>query len=879
MSTVSSNEDGKMSKNRRLLSQQAQQLRNHCDRILDRSIPLVLETNLLILITTEIYSLLSNNPTPLKESLEETKYQDKVMFLHDVFEQTPSLCVSLSETSNASFSLMEGNYVDLTLFHHLEFLELRKVNPRTIIGLNSVKKKLRRIKCCRCLDSLEEILSEAHSSSAPIIVDNTGGRREQNSNITCVWPELKDIDFSFNRLGSSTPAWNAFELTPSVENLNLSRNLISTIDEIFSKTLPTLTVLNLSYNKLTFIPPLPPNVRVLILAHNCITFVGNTSAGQYPDSPGVNQMSFKYGDRNSSFLKNLETLDLSTNMISEESEIIALEQITGLKCLSLIGNPLSYLDNYRHTVISHLSLACVNRGFTLDKKKLSNSEIRWNKEQSKNPKFTPFVPAYSPKIAHDSAYKSLYSPLTSADSSMDSNTPRTSKVLHLKQLSSLTQSYDSSSSSVRSLSRKKPKIREMVDFKDPSMAKEDGVLSGVSRVLHSSRRKPKKSKSGRNSSCSSVKSSSSSDTSSVASVEVMTKETIASLRARYGAENWLLRQAGSEVSKLLGIQEMKLPETAMPPPCADSSCENCGTQYGGDIAPSTNVTVEKNESLESSPGDVALPIEVHSSPGEDSCSTMVNTPEDDKAGINSPENTPTSASVVETSIFAKKLDDNNEPVVPLTTVLASQSSEKFTIFHMGEIFKLAVNNGYLYEVDPLNMQCIAKWDLKSLKSMIKQPLDSDTDTVTFCLKFDTMRKKLREKSFIMSQKDFAAFDACVAPFITENTLHEFAEAMQCMKCNAQFCKAMAVRSVKQSKSGAPKEVLVCPNPDCESDMLVTLDVTPLPNNECFDVERELDNASPILRKGSYSRKSSSSGKFYLGLPLPKSVISTHFQFN
>jgi DNA-directed RNA polymerase subunit RPC12/RpoP len=164
--------------------------------------------------------------------------------------------------------------------------------------------------------------------------------------------------------------------------------------------------------------------------------------------------------------------------------------------------------------------------------------------------------------------------------------------------------------------------------------------------------------------------------------------------------------------------------------------------------------------------------------------------------------------------------------------------ESFTIFQAGSALLLVVEDGYLLEVDPQDENNIlSKWDLKQLSSLEEERCDADTESVEFRLKFDTMRKQMRERSFVMGAKDFKRFDRSVSPFVEERTLREFAEALQCTKCYAQFARAMVGKKIVDNV-----EVDACPT--CGFTVLVTLDAIPLPNNECLELD-DVDLRGPL----------------------------------
>ncbi|CAG7675843.1 unnamed protein product, partial [Allacma fusca] len=606
------------------VNQLGKHLRSNCDKILDKSIPFVIDSALLWFINEAIQSLLSNDATLFPES--NNGFYDYVMFLSDFFEQTPSLCITLTEAIKGVNSI-PGN-LDLIYFRSLHFLELRKIPPHMVTSLHAIKTNLRKLKCSRCLDSLSEVLCPQHSGN------NNNGHVPSSTSISLVWPELRDIDFSFNRISEvDAKSVENFELTPSVENLNLSRNKIYSVNDLFSRVLTSLKVLNLNYNQLKSIPAIPPNVKTLLLAHNYITTLTCATF---------------------SSLKNLEILDLSSNVIADENELDQLGNLRYLKSMMLLGNPISYLENYRHSVCCNINRLVLNRTFVLDNKKLSVSEVRRALEFTKHHKFVPFNVAAAP-----------------------------------------TDVPGSTNSTVQGQFKE-----EISNFSDDSL------------IFY---------------------------------------------------------------------------------PCTSTAAEWSNTPESGHSGPSTDTS--SNVTLKS--------------------------PEEFRFTALGP------TSFTSAEIFSDPDDKSIE----------------FHYFQNGQMFKLAILDNYLYEVDRQGSSVLAKWDLKSLETLTDEKFMSETETVEFRLTFDTMKKNLRERTYIMTNKDFSRFDEAIGPFLEFKTMQEFSEAFQCLKCNAQFSKCLADKTVID-EGGIVREVPICNNPDCRSEQLVVLDSAPLPNNQCLNVESELPRLSP-----------------------------------
>jgi len=815
---------------RKSIMQLAKQLKNNCDKIFDSSIPFVIDICLLRKVIESIDSLTLDG-----DSLE---WRDLVMFLSDICTQTPSLCISssssssggpgnpaslnsqkkLDESSSTSSSTSSSLFsnsppLNLALFKSLSFLELRNTPVSKIGCLTSIRSKLKRAKCSRCITHLSQLFGNGESSSST-----------SSSLVPAVWPELKEVDLSLNFIsGVISPGdVDLFTLLPSLEILNLSRNRITSIDSSFSRGLNALCVLNLSYNQLTHVPPIPPTVEQLYLSHNYISTLitgNNRSSTSGPASSSVSKFTLS-----SSVLKNLKVLDLSTNLLAREEELGALQELGSLEKLNLMGNPISFLDNYRNLITGYLHRWVVSRKFELDRKPLSSSEVRWGIEKAKEGKFVPYVPANSLMISQamsSSAYGGGNGP---------NKIPGNKSTGNLANVKSLTQSYDSSTSSVRSSRRKKAKIREIVEtteeYDEESRREKTRPVSRVE--LQAS--------------------------------EIQTRTAVAALREKYGAEHWLLTQAGGELERLLHIPARpQVPLTDLfsrsLPPRSHNNSSSAGAILSTTPKGNENFfpgSPKDRDFLKSSATSSSLRDNNDTSTYEEefySCFSQ------NLSSSQMAEGGGGTSSLMETSggksIFdsasAVNVDERFEPSKISGEVLI------FSVFQSGEVLKLIIHDGYLLHTDG-DFLVICKWDLNCLTSLEEERCDAETESVEFRLKFDTMRKQMRERSFIMGKKDFRRFDSAVSPFIEVKALEEFTEALQCTKCYAQFARAMAKSKVKV-EGGRPNEVNVCPTCDC--DILVTLDAIPLPNNECLEFD-EVD-----VRKGPLRTSTPVSGNIYI----------------
>lgn len=172
-----------------------------------------------------------------------------LQFIHDFVQKTYFLSI-------ASFSNDEqfDGVADISKFRYLQTLEIQRIPIKQIIGIQQLRQQLQEIICIKkCITSVKDIITDCGG-------DNTNG---------FVWNELKVADFSSNGLTSIDCS---LEFAPWLQNLNLSHNQIVSVDAL--KWLPHLKVLDLSFNKLVYIPTFNmeagKRLQILILSNNFI---------------------------------------------------------------------------------------------------------------------------------------------------------------------------------------------------------------------------------------------------------------------------------------------------------------------------------------------------------------------------------------------------------------------------------------------------------------------------------------------------------------------------------------------------------------------------------------------------------------------------------
>ncbi|XP_072731604.1 serine/threonine-protein kinase 11-interacting protein isoform X1 [Ciconia boyciana] len=254
----------------------------------------------------------------------------QAQFLFDVLQKTHSL--KLVHVSNCALQ----SAVKIFPFKSLRHLELRSVPPHCLRGLRFVYSQLESLTCCKCISTLEEIISAC------------GG------DLSCAlpWLELQTVNFSYN---SITALDDSLQLLNALRVLDLSHNKIQDCEHYLT-TLTELEYLNLAYNFLSKVPNLGIFSRsklvTLILRNNELDSIN-----------GVEQ------------LVSLQHLDVAYNLLLEHAQLAPLSTLHYVKKLHLEGNPLWFHPNHRSATLVHLSPRAASSNFLLDGEPLSSSDL------------------------------------------------------------------------------------------------------------------------------------------------------------------------------------------------------------------------------------------------------------------------------------------------------------------------------------------------------------------------------------------------------------------------------------------------------------------------------------------------------------------------
>ncbi|CAL1531489.1 unnamed protein product [Lymnaea stagnalis] len=220
--------------------------------------------------------------------------------------------ISSKKPVGSSNIVMSKLPFDLTLFKSLLTLEISGCNFRLVNGLETVKQTLTRFDVHESKSSIKEILLQ----------DAPHWKAEDGSLIVGYWDLVLVADLSHNSF-SDIP--DCIQLMPNIENLNLSHNVIESIQNL--QWLSQLTHLDLSKNNIRHVDSLHTkmgNVKVVKLAHNRLESLHGFAK-----------------------LFSLEKLDVSHNKIVSIEELKYVSQLPCLEDLLLVGNAVTNTLDYR----------------------------------------------------------------------------------------------------------------------------------------------------------------------------------------------------------------------------------------------------------------------------------------------------------------------------------------------------------------------------------------------------------------------------------------------------------------------------------------------------------------------------------------------------
>ncbi|XP_013777015.1 serine/threonine-protein kinase 11-interacting protein-like [Limulus polyphemus] len=316
--------------------QLAEFLRQNGDKVLNGQSKLSLTVTVIHTLNKLFNHLLSDNMEESSEvfctSGSRLGFLYDLTFLCDFIKKTPRLKIIPSPQPVPS-------NVDISKFHNLKELEVKKVSLCIINGLQTLSPHLEVLQCYRSLASINDLYRELEHS-----------KKEASQN-GVLWGRLKKLYLSHNDLGDFE---NVVEKLPDLDVLDFSHNCMKTGENL--KFLHRVTSLNLSFNQLTVVP--------VFSYQSCFTL--RALSLQYNYLQDINGLAH---------LKLLQELDLSFNCLIEHKVLQPLLWLHHLNVLWLSGNPLSYHKDHRYLTSTFVSLDAVTTGILLDGKSLTKNEI------------------------------------------------------------------------------------------------------------------------------------------------------------------------------------------------------------------------------------------------------------------------------------------------------------------------------------------------------------------------------------------------------------------------------------------------------------------------------------------------------------------------
>uniref|UniRef100_W4VR35 Putative serine/threonine-protein kinase 11-interacting protein n=1 Tax=Corethrella appendiculata TaxID=1370023 RepID=W4VR35_9DIPT len=574
---------------------------------------------------------------------------------------------------------------------------------------------------------LQEITCNRCIENISEIITDCGG---DNSN-GFVWNELKFANFSFNNLHHID---DSLEFTPWLEILNLSHNKITSVSAI--KWLPNLKVLNLCFNHLKHIPALHTEtmkkLQILLLSNNFIE-----------DLNGISR------------LDSLQELDISSNCIIDHSALLPLTTLASLQYLNLLDNPLAYHPKHRQVTARYLHKNTSSVKFMFDNVPLSKHEKTLTGNYVS---YYPILMSRSTSVSGVNTPTNRRSNLTTPTGSIRGS--KNSLIIEQHQ------QKDELSSSI--VSQKKIRVRNVFisehedDIKSTQLKKQNSAtllkvaLEGNSDHLE-------------------------------------TKKQLENLREKYGSD-WLQSHGGNEVKNVIGFEER-------PAQCDSKGLENFlhydTSETPKKVLPATAINVQqisKNSStiLTSTPIDSNINVTetstklledtFHSVASSDNnkqdsiyksvlCDTTANTLNVTKSSTNRTINVDEFYSNSDTDdIEMRKENEENEISYLVKTKLGAE-------------YFLIISDLSIREKDISTGRTKTRWSLKTLESC------EQTNTNTFILNYDTMRKDKRQRIYETEANSCHEIVQFLRNILSQRPLSEMNQTIyRCAVCNANFSR-------------------------------------------------------------------------------------------
>ncbi|XP_055387160.1 serine/threonine-protein kinase 11-interacting protein isoform X2 [Condylostylus longicornis] len=684
-------------------------LRDSGDKILNSEFKLTLSGSLLKCLN-DCFSLITHESDTNTEngfqvvrpiSIKLSVVQD-LQLIYDFVQKTLSLCI----TNYAG----EENFketVDLKKFRSLVKLEIQKFDLNQIVGLQKLRPTLQQLICTRCLKNVDDIIVYCGK-------DNAMG---------FVWNELRIADFSYNALKKCD---HALEFAAYLQNLNLSHNLLTSVEAI--KWLPHLKILNLSFNRLSSIPifhiEANRKLKILIINNNLIEVISTCR------------------------LESLTNFDLSNNFLLDHSNLLPLSTFSALNCLNLTGNPLFFHPKHREITAKYLHENTSIRKFVLDFEPLSKYE------KSLTGKIKSFNPLYSTRsFTQINKSSGSSTPLQRCEREGDSRS--TSSIDSFKaELNTTRKKYEPA--------RRLFKNSSIIDLESPSNAYQSEETKSFLETK--SKIEQLRKEHGSN--------------------------WLQEQRSKDVFENILgLKQTSNQKDKIIpeDLFNEFLNSTNMLNVNSSTCSVNTLTSDfpGDDIA--SNLNIESSQNNESKTGDFKETIHSEDTKSIENVCESANDKNSNTIGT---ENTTSYQSTIEGNVpKVDKLVSLFEKTHIVSEDEQFSESEDTTDFYIAytnnstdEIF-LTISDSKIRERDALTKRTLEKWSLKILESCDR--IKSDTLRINF----DTIREHKKERLYKIEESRCQELEKKLREILSKRQLSEMNQTIyNCVQCLCQFSR-------------------------------------------------------------------------------------------
>ncbi|XP_043220077.1 serine/threonine-protein kinase 11-interacting protein-like [Amphibalanus amphitrite] len=601
-------------------------------------------------------------------------------------------------------------------------------------------------------------------------------------------------------------------LWEELTELCVTRCRLTAVDRDALRLTPHLTDLDLSHNRVAVCDGLEclAGLQRLNLTANTLTAVPVLSM---PAHLALRWLSLR-GNKLEALegledMVSLEHLDLSYNLLMSHGVLQPLLELRRLRNLQLSGNPLCCLSDHRRRTARHLHHNCLTGQLLLDGRRLQSSEVPRR----------PDPPASRPVLRPSSSTASAGPPPSPAAAARLGRPPGQPGRRVRSAAGSIGTGDKASNGDTPRAGRRRSKRRSRVNMADISdMDSTASLTGGLASSLE-----------GVTEAADSCGGAAESELPS----HLVTRERIESLRQQMGAD-WLHSRGGARVQELLGLPAQPPPTFSVGSVPIESPASRAvnGTGSAGATPPSaarsTPPGADRPPAPPAADGAAAAP----EPPPEPSLYPS----REARAGHSWEHDS------------SQEEDEEEEEVVCLVV------AERLVRPGVQEDVMLTVTATAVKEKELDAGRTVAEWDLRCVEACHVTKMEP----LTVQLNFDTVKKEKRERNYTMEQSEWEELSSALLPIIEARLASELAaNALQCMKCAAEFSDALAKTTAahRDVKAGRTKHVQTCPN--CGSNMIIRAERVSHPNAEVAPSPGSLPKVipkRPPLKKRLSSKK-------------------------